>query len=88
MPSRNDLAQLDIEDSSELLGLYHGTPLTERCVEDVPPMPDRVTIYQQNIEAICDSPEEIVEQVRTTVLHEIGHFFGLDEEDLFDVGYE
>lgn len=88
MPSSNDLAEMSIEDPGELLGLYHGTPLIDRSIEDVSPLPDRVTIYQRNIEEICETPQEIVEQVRTTVLHEIGHFFGLDEEDLFDLGYD
>lgn len=88
MPSEKDLAEMEIEDPTELLGLYHGTPLTDRSVEEVLPLPDRVTIYQRNIEEMCETPEEIVKEIRTTVLHEIGHFFGLDEDDLFDVGYE
>ena len=88
MPNPTDLAEVGIDDSTELLGLYHGTPLTERSVEAEVQLPDRVTIYQRNIESICDSRREIVEQIRTTVLHEIGHFFGMDEDDLFDVGYD
>ncbi|MCI0493329.1 MAG: metallopeptidase family protein [Planctomycetes bacterium] len=88
MPNPTDLAEVGIDDPTELLGLYHGTPLTERSVEAGVQLPDRVTIYQRNIEAICDSRREIVEQIRTTVLHEIGHFFGMDEDDLFDVGYD
>lgn len=88
MPSPQDLAEVGIDDPTELLGLYHGTPLTERSVESGMQLPDRISIYQRNIEAVCDSHDEIVEQVRTTVLHEIGHFFGMDEEDLFDVGYD
>ncbi len=62
--------------------------MTERSVEAGMQLPDRVTIYQRNIEHICETPREIVEQVRTTVLHEIGHYFGMDENDLFDVGYD
>lgn len=88
MPDAKDLAELEIEDPTELLGLYHGTPLTERSVEESVPLPDRVTIYQRNIEQVCETRREIVEQIRTTVLHEIGHFFGMDEDDLFDVGYD
>lgn len=87
-PSAADLAGLEMEDSTELLGLYHGTPLTERSVEMGVQMPDRVTIYQRNIEQICETPREIIEQIRTTVLHEIGHHFGMDEDDLFEVGYD
>ena len=87
-PRAEDLAGLEIDDPTELLGLYHGTPLTERSVEAGMQLPDRVTIYQRNIELVCATPREIVEQIRTTVLHEIGHYFGLDEDDLFDVGYD
>jgi predicted Zn-dependent protease with MMP-like domain len=87
-PSGEDLAEVDIDDPTELLGLYHGTPLTERGLEFAGALPDRITIYQRNIERFCRSRREIVEEIRTTVLHEIGHHFGLDEDDLFDVGYE
>jgi len=88
IPRAEDLAGLEMDDPTELLGLYHGTPLTDRSVEAEMQLPDRVTIYQRNIEQICETPREIVEQIRTTVLHEIGHYFGMDEDDLFDVGYE
>ena len=87
-PRAEDLVGLEIDDPTELLGLYHGTPLTERSVELEMQLPDRVTIYQRNIEQICETPREIIEQIRTTVLHEIGHYFGMDEDDLFDVGYD
>jgi len=88
MPGGDDLAEMGIDDPTELLGLYHGTPLTERGLEIPDALPDRITIYQENIERICRSRKEIVEEIRVTVLHEIGHHFGLDEDDLFDVGYE
>jgi len=88
VPRAEDLAGLEIDDPAELLGLYHGTPLTERSVEAGFALPDRISIYQRNIEAACESRQEIVEQIRTTVLHEIGHHFGMDEDDLFEVGYD
>jgi predicted Zn-dependent protease with MMP-like domain len=88
MPSGEDLLEVGIDDPTELLALYHGTPLTERGLEFAGALPDRITIYQRNIERICRSRREIVEEIRTTVLHEIGHHFGLDEDDLFDVGYD
>lgn len=87
-PTPADLAETGIDDPAECLGLYHGTPLTERGVELDLQLPDRITIYQRNIESICETPQDIVEEIRTTVLHEIGHHFGLDEDDLFDVGYD
>lgn len=69
-----------------LLGLYHGLPLTMRNVEN-PRSPDRITIFQQNIERICRTREDVVHQVRKTVLHEVGHHFGLDESDLESLGF-
>lgn len=88
MPSRHDLNEVGIDDPTELLGLYHGTPITERGDDGVIPMPDRITIYQRNLEAVCESREELIEQIRTTVFHEVGHHFGLDEDDLEELGYE
>ncbi len=67
-----------------LLGIFQGVPLTQKSVFSATP-PDRIVLYQENIEAICRSDEEIKEQVRLTVLHEIGHYFGLDEEQLRDI---
>ena len=87
-PQAEDLAELGIDDPAELFGLYHGTPLTERGIEAPFALPDRISIYQRSIEAACESRQEIVEQIRTTVLHEIGHHFGMDEDDLFEVGYD
>lgn len=87
-PSQEDLEEAGIEDPSELLGMYHGTPLTEWSTEMAPHLPDRITIYHKNLEAICETREELIEQIRTTVFHEVGHYFGLDEDDLEELGYE
>jgi len=70
-----------------LLGLYHGRPLTERSVEQSGTMPDVIYIFQEDVELACDNEEDLIRQVRITVLHEIGHLFGLDEEDLSELGY-
>ncbi len=88
VPDPATCRSLGIADPYELMGLYHGTPLTERSVDDGASLPDRITIYQRSIEAVTDSTEDIVEEIRTTVLHEIGHHFGLDEDDLEKLGYE
>jgi predicted Zn-dependent protease with MMP-like domain len=76
-----------IDDPRGLLGLYHGVPLTHQSVEGPARLPDRISLYQQNIERICRTRDELVAQIRTTVLHEIGHYFGLDEEELDELGY-
>jgi len=65
-----------------LLGQYRGTPVTQRSVFNLPSGPDTVVLYQKNIEAVCSSHEEIREQVRRTVIHELGHYFGMDEDQL------
>lgn len=67
-----------------LLGLYQGVPQPRRSVMSMQ-LPDLISIYQRNIEAVCRSEAEIRRQVRDTVVHEIGHHFGLDEEELSDI---
>ena len=68
-----------------VLGHYIGTPMTERSVFAVPGGPDRIILYQENIEAVCRDEHEVREQVRLTVIHEVGHYFGMSEEQLRDV---
>jgi len=68
-------------EQSLLLGEFYGIPRTEKSVFEPGP-PDQVFLYQKNIEAICATEEEIREQVRLTVLHELGHYFGLKEDEL------
>ena len=60
-------------------------PATERSVWDLPQTPSRIVLYQKNIEAVCASEEEIREEVRLTVMHELGHYFGMTEDQLEDV---
>ena len=70
-----------------LLGLYQGTPLTGESTFSPYSMPNRISLYKRNIERICSNRSQIREQVRKTLLHEIGHHFGLKEGDLREVGY-
>ena len=63
-----------------LLGLYQGVPLTSRTSAYAGVLPDRITIYRQAICAICHNEREVAEQVRRTVIHEIGHYFGIDDK--------
>ncbi len=67
-----------------ILGLFHGVPRTAKSVEGFY-YPDRIILYQKNIERICSTPQEIEQQVLATVKHEVGHYFGLDEDALRDV---
>ena len=68
-----------------ILGHYIGTPRTQRSVFALPAGPDRIILYQRNIEAVCRDEAEIREQVRLTVIHEVGHYFGMSEGQLRDV---
>jgi predicted Zn-dependent protease with MMP-like domain len=69
-----------------LFGLYLGVPLPERSHGYSMTLPDTIVVYQQTHEQYCHSDTEIVEQVRQTVLHEIGHYLGIDEDRLEELG--
>ena len=74
---------------SDLLGLYEGTPLTERNGWwAAGSLPDRITIFRNPTLAACDTAEEVVDEVRVTVVHEIAHHFGIDDERLHELGWE
>jgi predicted Zn-dependent protease with MMP-like domain len=68
-----------------LLGLFVGIPRTRKSVFNLPIGPDHIVLYQKNIEAVCRDEDEIREQIRRTVIHELGHYFGMSEEQLRDV---
>ena len=71
-----------------LLGLYEGIPLTSRTAGGYAGvLPDRITIYRQAICAICRTEDEVAVQVRRTVIHEVGHHFGLDDRRLSELGW-
>ena len=86
-PTGRELREVGIRRDGLLLGLYRGRPRTERSVMDSGAMPDVIYIFQEPIEQCCHTEAELVEQVRTTVLHEIGHHFGMTEKDLEERGY-
>ena len=68
-----------------LLGVFHGVPTTKKSIFDLPRGPDHIVLYQKNIEAVCSNEAEVREQIRLTVIHELGHYFGMDENQLKDV---
>ncbi len=70
---------------SLVLGVFQGLPATKRSVFDLSIGPNRIILYRKNIEAVCSNEAEIRREVRQTVLHELGHYFGLDEAQLKDV---
>ena len=84
-PSRAQMVEADLHHEEELLGLYEGIPLTERDDYGMV-LPDKIALFQGSIEAICASDEEIVEEVRRTVVHEVAHHFGIDDEALHEMG--
>jgi predicted Zn-dependent protease with MMP-like domain len=74
-------------DDPDLFGLYHGVPLPER--EDMAgTLPDKISIYRIPLEESFPAPDELREEIRITVLHELGHYFGLDEDRIAELGYE
>ena len=85
----DNVAVVVAEDSgdSELLGLYEGIPLTERDDYGGMVMPDRITIYRLPLCRICSTPEEVVEEIRVTVVHEVAHHFGIEDERLHELGW-
>lgn len=85
-PSEEFLDEMEIPSGDTLFGLYEGTPLTERGF-DTPLHPDRIWIFQSPIEEECETEEEITEEIKTTIVHEVGHFFGFDDEYLEELGY-
>jgi predicted Zn-dependent protease with MMP-like domain len=76
------------EHDPHLLGLYEGVPLTERDSNYAGAMPDRITIFRYPTLAICETIAEVVDEVRTTVVHEIAHHFGIDDDALHELGWE
>jgi predicted Zn-dependent protease with MMP-like domain len=81
------LVEEDNEESPGILGLYHGIALTERTSDYGGVLPDRISIYRRPILGMCGSEPEVVEEVLITVMHELGHHFGINDERLHDLGW-
>jgi predicted Zn-dependent protease with MMP-like domain len=78
LPARGERA------GDPLMGIFEGVPMTEKSVFQAAG-PDRVVIYQKNIESVCRTRQELVREIRLTLLHELGHYFGLSEDELEDI---
>ncbi len=76
------------EDAPDLLGLYEGTPLTERGEWYTGVLPDTIRLFRRPILQVCESYDDVVDEVRVTVVHEIAHHFGIDDHRLHDLGWE
>jgi predicted Zn-dependent protease with MMP-like domain len=84
-PSRAQMDHHGIGPNESLFGLYEGVPMTVRG-SYAPITPDRITIFQRPLESYCNSEEELVEQVSKTVIHEVAHYFGIDDDRLDELG--
>mgnify|MGYP001590646911 FL=1 len=87
-PTREDLEDAGIEPGRTLFGLYQGVPQTQRGTWYGSVLPDRIVIYQRPIETVAQNRQEIRKEIRITLMHEIGHHFGLGEDELSEAGYE
>jgi predicted Zn-dependent protease with MMP-like domain len=74
-------------DEPDLLGFYDGTPLTERDTRYAGVLPDRIMVFRNPTLRMCEDEQEVVDEVRITVVHEIAHYFGIDDDRLHDLGY-
>jgi predicted Zn-dependent protease with MMP-like domain len=68
-----------------LLGIFHAVPATNKSIFDLSTGPAHIVVYQKNIEAVCSSEAEVRQQIRQTLIHELGHYFGMTEEQLREV---
>jgi len=84
-PTPNDIEKLRITHDSLLLGLYRGVPLPKRSVWQGAGLPDEIVIYQKDIEKICRNEKEIEDKVNEVLIHEIGHYFGLSDSEIYEL---
>jgi predicted Zn-dependent protease with MMP-like domain len=84
-PPDEVLDEMEIEPPDTLFGLYHGTPLTERGSSYGNTLPDRITLYQGPIEDACDTDADVITCIGETLIHELGHYFGLSEEEIEEI---
>ncbi len=87
-PSRKDLRDADIPPDELLLGLFQGSSLRDRTTWDAPGEMERIILFRAPLEESCATRDELMREIRKTVLHEVGHFLGMREEDLARLGFE
>jgi len=84
-PAPDLLADMEIEPPDSLYGLYHGIPLPERTWAFGNTLPDRITLFQRPIEEDCDDEDDIRAVIGETLIHEVGHYFGMSEEEIEEI---
>jgi predicted Zn-dependent protease with MMP-like domain len=84
-PSKDLLDEMEIDPPDTLFGLYQGTPITERAWDYGNTLPDRIVLYQGPIEDASEDDDEVIVAIGETLIHEVGHYFGLSEEELEDI---
>lgn len=86
-PNSHILEKLRLMSNTTLLGLFQGVPLNKRSVWQSGTLPERITLFQKNIERLCHSDDEIKQRIKEVVRHEVAHFFGFTEEEIRKMGY-
>lgn len=87
-PSREILDATDMDPGEPLLGLYYGVPLTERLMTSPEDFPDTIFLFQEPLQAMCETLEELEQEIEITVVHEVAHAVGIGEERLAELGYD
>jgi predicted Zn-dependent protease with MMP-like domain len=87
-PSKRQLREMELDEDDEVLyGLYEGIPLPDRSAFDPPLLPDKITLFFEPLVEDFPDPDDLREQIRLTVIHEIAHYFGMDDEEIEKLGY-
>lgn len=87
-PSKRQLREMELDEDNEVLyGLYEGIPLPDRSALDPPLLPDKITLFFEPLVEDFPDPDDLREQIRLTVIHEIAHYFGMDDEEIEKLGY-
>ena len=87
-PTREQHEELGLAPDEWLFGLYEGASLLERGITTDPILPDKITIFKGPLEAACKTEEQIADEIRRTVVHEVAHHFGIGEARLHELGYD
>jgi predicted Zn-dependent protease with MMP-like domain len=86
-PSDEVREEFGLADDETLFGVYRGTPLVERGFTDPPLLPDQIILYQVPLEESFPRREELIEEIRRTVIHEVAHYLGMEEDQIDELGY-